>query len=257
MSKASQSCMKRAALSEPSLSIAPARWTGLLAMTPIGRPSMRMRAVTMPMPKSRRSSRTEPVVGERLDDLADVVDAQAVLGDDAGAVARWSGASHVATAPGSRRGTSSRPRPLRPRLRRRRRRPRLAPGRPCGPISSGAKTPRPPPSIIAGPPMPMLRVRGGDDDVAAAQQRGVAGEAAAGNDADHAARGRESWAKRAKVARRGRRRRCRRCRRAGRRHLRRRARPACRPARRCRCMRSVLRWFWRPACRRRPCSRRP
>ena len=36
MSKASHSCMKRAALSEPSLSMAPARWLGSLAMTPIG-----------------------------------------------------------------------------------------------------------------------------------------------------------------------------------------------------------------------------
>ena len=48
-----------------------------------------------------------------------------------------------------------------------------------GPTSSGRKTPRPPPSIIAGPPMPMFESRGRDDDVAAAEQRGVAGEAAA------------------------------------------------------------------------------
>ncbi len=39
-SKASQSCMKRAALSAPSPSIAPARCSGLLAITPTGRPSM-------------------------------------------------------------------------------------------------------------------------------------------------------------------------------------------------------------------------
>ena len=29
----------------------------------------------------------------------------------------------------------------------------------AGPTSSGATTPRPPPSIIAGPPMPMLALR--------------------------------------------------------------------------------------------------
>ena len=36
----------------------------------------------MPRPKPRRSSRTLPDVGERVDHLADVVDAQPVLGDD-------------------------------------------------------------------------------------------------------------------------------------------------------------------------------
>ena len=61
MSKASQSCMKRAALSAPSLSIAPARWVGLLAITPSGRPSTRTSDVTMPCPKPRRSSSTESV----------------------------------------------------------------------------------------------------------------------------------------------------------------------------------------------------
>jgi biotin carboxyl carrier protein len=39
----------------------PPRCIGLLAMTPTGRPSIRTRAVIIPMPKSRRSSRTEPV----------------------------------------------------------------------------------------------------------------------------------------------------------------------------------------------------
>ena len=50
-SNASQSCMKRAALSAPSLVIAPARCVGLLATMPIGRPSMRASAVTMPWPE--------------------------------------------------------------------------------------------------------------------------------------------------------------------------------------------------------------
>ena len=40
-----------------------------------------------------------------------------------------------------------------------------------GPISSGRKTPSPPPSIMAGPPMPMLASGRGDDHVAAAEQR--------------------------------------------------------------------------------------
>ena len=53
-----------------------------------------------------------------------------------------------------------------------------------GPTSSGWNTPRPPPSIIAGPPMPMFESCGGDDHVAAAEQRGVAGEAATRRDAD-------------------------------------------------------------------------
>ncbi len=52
--------MNRAALSAPSESIAPARWPGLFATTPTGRPSMRASAVTIPTPKSRRSSSTEP-----------------------------------------------------------------------------------------------------------------------------------------------------------------------------------------------------
>ncbi len=60
-SNASHSCMNRAALSAPSLSIAPARWLGLLPMTPTGTPSMRASAVIMPSPNSRRSSSTEPV----------------------------------------------------------------------------------------------------------------------------------------------------------------------------------------------------
>ena len=61
MSKASQSCMKRAALSAVAASIAPPRCVGLLAITPDGRPSMRTSAVTMPWPEAAaRSSSTEP-----------------------------------------------------------------------------------------------------------------------------------------------------------------------------------------------------
>ena len=58
--------------------------------------------------------------------------------------------------PGSTRGTAWRPRPPRPRRRPRCRRRRW----PAAPRSdrspSGSNTPRPPPSIIAGPPMPMF-----------------------------------------------------------------------------------------------------
>ena len=61
MSKASQSCMNRAALSEASESIAPPRWCGLLAIRPRGRPSIRMKAVTIARPNRGLSSSTEPV----------------------------------------------------------------------------------------------------------------------------------------------------------------------------------------------------
>ena len=74
--------MKRAALSEPSLSMAPARWIGLLARTPTGRPSMRHSAVTMPRPKCAAQLEHRAGVGEALDDLADVVGAQPVVGHD-------------------------------------------------------------------------------------------------------------------------------------------------------------------------------
>ena len=59
-SKASHSCMNRAALSAPWASMAPARWVGLLAMRPMGRPSTLIKAVTIPTPKAGRSSSTEP-----------------------------------------------------------------------------------------------------------------------------------------------------------------------------------------------------
>ena len=57
---ASHSCRKRAALSALAASIAPARCSGLLAMTPIARPSIRASAVTMPGANDGRSSRTDP-----------------------------------------------------------------------------------------------------------------------------------------------------------------------------------------------------
>ena len=61
MSKASQSWTKRAPLSAPGESTAPARWCGLFAITPIGRPSTLMKAVMTPIPNFSRISRTEPL----------------------------------------------------------------------------------------------------------------------------------------------------------------------------------------------------
>ena len=61
MSNASHSWMKRAPLSAPSLSIAPARCFGLFATTPNGRPSILINAVIIVSPKSRRISSTDPV----------------------------------------------------------------------------------------------------------------------------------------------------------------------------------------------------
>ena len=58
--KASQSCRKRAALSEASLVIAPAMWRVSLAMKPTGRPSIRASAVTISGAKRSRRKVTEP-----------------------------------------------------------------------------------------------------------------------------------------------------------------------------------------------------
>jgi hypothetical protein len=57
---ASQSCMKRAALSAPSLVIAPAMCIVLLATIPTGRPSMRASAVTISGAKRARRNVAEP-----------------------------------------------------------------------------------------------------------------------------------------------------------------------------------------------------
>ena len=54
------SCMKRAALSAHPASIAPAPCIGLLAMTPVARPSTRASAVTIPGENDGRSSSTDP-----------------------------------------------------------------------------------------------------------------------------------------------------------------------------------------------------
>ena len=100
-----------------------------------------------------------------------------------------------------------------------------------------------------------VRVLRRDDDVAAAEQRGVAGEAAAGDDADQ----RHEAAQPAEVAgtpgSRARRRRARRCRPGVRRRPRRRARPAGAAARRARTGGPSCGGSGSPACRRARCSR--
>jgi hypothetical protein len=57
---ASQSCMKRAALSAASLVIAPAMYRVSLAITPTARPSIRSSAVAISGAKRSRRNRTEP-----------------------------------------------------------------------------------------------------------------------------------------------------------------------------------------------------
>ena len=82
MPNASQSCRKRAALSAASLVIAPAMCIVLLAMTPTGRPSMRANAVTSSGAKRSRRNGDRALVGERLDDRLDLVGAPLALGDE-------------------------------------------------------------------------------------------------------------------------------------------------------------------------------
>ena len=73
--------MKRAALSAPSLVIAPASRIGLLAITPTARPSIRASAVTISGAKASRRKLTEPSSASPVDRGADVVGASAALGD--------------------------------------------------------------------------------------------------------------------------------------------------------------------------------
>ena len=198
-------------------------------MRPSGRPSMRTSAVTMPAPKPRRSSSTEPVVGERLDHARGRRRRAAGSRGSTSRSRRWSAHVHVGEralevatrycfATAHRLGLvgdrdvddavrrlhrrSGRPRRA---GRRRARRPRSSPGRPCRSIEFSRR----------------------DDHVAAAEQRGVAGEAAARRRCRRAAPGPRAARSSAKArhveagdAERSR------CRRAGRRRPRRRTRPA-------------------------------
>ena len=159
---------------------------------PNGLPSMRASAVTMPAPKARRQLQHRALVGQRVDHVAHVVDAQPVLGDRRGAAragrrtpssgsAPWKYERYcLATATASASSSTAmsidavghlHARSGRfPRARTRRdRRLRSSPARPC-----------------------RSRVPGGDDHVAAAEQRGVAGEAAARVRCRPAARRREA-----------------------------------------------------------------
>jgi hypothetical protein len=126
---------------------------------PRGRPSMRASAVSPCRAKAGAQHPAAAASTRPVHDGARVVDAQAVLGHHV-AQARWVGSGPAREAAlevrqvlarGSHRGG------VRRRPARRSRRWRAA--RPLGPISSGRNTPRPPPSIMAGPPMPMLLPR--------------------------------------------------------------------------------------------------
>ena len=152
----SHSCRKRAALSAPSASMAPPRWRGSLATMPSGWPSTLTSVVTIPAPNPARSSSEAALVGQ--------------AGDRRRGPRRAASAARAPRPAGRSGRAPDRPRRARrgsrgSAWRRRRRRPRRPPaGRPrrsahcssSGPMSSGAWTPSPPPSIIAGPPIPMF-----------------------------------------------------------------------------------------------------
>ena len=150
--------MKRAALSAASASIAPPRCSGLLARMPIGRPPRRASTVCTARPKPARSSialprSTSPSMTRRMSWLRVRCSGSTLRSASA------SGASPCTIRPVSRdssrfvaataAASSSTSRSITP----------LADCTAAGPMSSGAKRPRPPPSIIAGPPMPMLLPR--------------------------------------------------------------------------------------------------
>ena len=148
--------MNRAALSAPSLSTAPDRNAGLLAISPIGRPSMRI----------KRGDHAEAEPAAQLEDAADVGERRR----SPGARRRRAGGSpgRRGAAGAGRRTPMSAAMPWKydryclvaatasassctamsttP----------LATCTSIGPISSGRNTPRLPPSISAGPPMPMF-----------------------------------------------------------------------------------------------------
>ena len=156
MSKASQSCMKRAALSAAVAVDGAAEVHRVVGDDADGRPSTRIRAVIMPTPKSRRSSSTESVSASVVDHRAHVVDAQPVLGDRRGAAAAGRRTPSRRRRPGSRTGTCCAARTASASSATAM---STTPFGACtlmGPTSSGRNTPRPPPSIMAGPPMPMF-----------------------------------------------------------------------------------------------------
>ena len=141
MPKASQSCMKRAALSAPALVIAPAICIGLFATIPIGRPSIRASAVTISGRERVAQEGHGALVGERLDHAADVVGAPAALRDDVAQRAAGSGAPSRRAGPGSRRGAAWRPPTASASSAPRRRRRRSAPARRSGRSRRASKCP--------------------------------------------------------------------------------------------------------------------
>ena len=184
MSKASHSCMKRAALSAPGLSMAPERCVGVVG-DDAERPALdadegghHAEAEVRPQLEHRAG------VGQRLDDRAHVVDAQPVLRNDAAQAALVGALPGVDRAPGSTRGTAWRRAPPRPRRRPRCRRRRSAPARAIGADLFRPEDAEPAALDHRRPAHADVRVRRRDHHVAAAEQRGVAGEAAARVDAD-------------------------------------------------------------------------
>ena len=129
-------------------------WRVSLAITPErAGPRCGSRAVTISGAKRSRRKVDRALVGERLDDRLHRVGAALALGDQL-PQAVWSGSRRRRWLPGSSRAGAWQRRSPRPRRRRRGRRPRSAPASRSARPRRGSTSPRPPPSIIAGPPMP-------------------------------------------------------------------------------------------------------
>ena len=155
------------------------------------RPSSRASAVTTPAPNPPRSSSTVSGVDEGVQDRAHVVGTQPVLRDEVRAGSAGRRARPVGDAAVRGRqvaaGRGDGGRVVRRRAGRRR---RSAPARPSARRRRGRPRPSPPPSIIAGPPMPRLLPSVAMIVSQLPGQRGVAGEAVPGDDGqrrDHAA----------------------------------------------------------------------
>lgn len=120
--------MKRASLSAASESMASPRCFGLLAMRPNGRPFDADEGGHDARAKTAAQFEDRTFVGQRVDDVADLVDTQPVLPGSRGAAVAGPARSIRRPPPGSRRDTSSPPRrpPVRPRRERRSRRSAIA-----------------------------------------------------------------------------------------------------------------------------------
>ncbi len=179
---ASQSWRNRAALSAASLVIAPAIWRVSLAMKPSGRPSIRASAVTISGANRSRRKTAEPSSA-----IVSTIGATARRAARARARGREGapGRARVParSPPGRRRAASSSPRSPPPRRRPRRRR-RRWPLHRVGPTSSASTIPNPAALDHRRAAHPERDVLGRDDQVGAAGDHRVAGEAAAGDDRD-------------------------------------------------------------------------